>query len=159
MEIQLEEIKELSGPECVIYSVKLSDEETSLFQEFLNEYYPSHKDQIDKILTKLETIGEVGAIEIYFRLKEGKPGDGVCALDEGEEKRLRLYCIRYSKVIIILGGGGEKDASTWQQSPILKPRVELIMEISKEITKLTQEKSEEISWNKKLDRFVGKNVK
>lgn len=52
-----------------------------------------------------------GAREIYFK-HEGdnafvrKFGKYLWALHDEEEKKLRLYCIRFANVAIILGGGG-----------------------------------------------------
>lgn len=43
-----------------------------------------------------------------------------------EVNRLRLYCIRISDNILILGNGSEKDAGKWQESETLKPMVELL---------------------------------
>ena len=61
------------------------------------------------------------AREGYFKLHEGKPGDGIVALYDRPDSRLRLYCIRYGSVTLIVGGGGAKPKSVraWQEVPEL----------------------------------------
>jgi len=57
---------------------------------------------------RLKIIGnETGARESFFKTKEGIPGDGVCTLYDTPDKKLRLYCIRYGKQLIIIGAGGQ----------------------------------------------------
>lgn len=61
------------------------------------------------MVQRLKIIGtKTGAREQFFKLHEGNPGDGVCALFDLPDKNLRLYCIRYNTQIIILGGGWNK---------------------------------------------------
>ena len=73
--------------------------------------------EIRQIIATLDAIGKrVGAQEIFFRRKkEGKAGDGVEALYDSPDAKLRLYCIRYGSVTLILGDGGEKNVRTWQE--------------------------------------------
>ena len=42
-----------------------------------------------------------------------------------------MYCLRLSDKILILGNGGIKDADTWQDSPTLRPFVELLIDTSR----------------------------
>ena len=55
-----------------------------------------------------------GALERYFRT-EGKMADRVTALAI-DSRRLRLYCLRISDQILIMGNGGVKDTSTYEES-------------------------------------------
>ena len=66
------------------------------------------------ILLALEKILEVGALERFFRL-EGKMNDRVSALSI-DSRKLRLYCLRISDQILIVGNGGEKNTRTYQES-------------------------------------------
>lgn len=79
---------------------------------------------------------KTGAYEGFFKLKEGKFGDGVCALYDLPKYKLRLYCIRFGSQIIILGGGGPKpkNIKKLQQSPKLKDENYLLRWLSKKIT-------------------------
>ena len=88
-----------------------------------------------------------GAREQFFKCNEGKPGDGVCALYDEPDKELRLYCIRYGKVAILLGGGGPKKRQTiaWQDDKKLTKEAQIIISISKDITNRLKEG--EIYWS------------
>lgn len=55
-----------------------------------------------------------GFHERYFR-PEGKMRDNVCALPITSGK-LRLYCLRMSDSILIVGNGGVKDTKKYQDS-------------------------------------------
>lgn len=59
--------------------------------------------------------------------------------DEPDYK-LRLYCIKYGKEIVILGGGGVKDVRAWQDDPKLNEEASLIIKIAKEINQAIKEK-------------------
>ena len=65
------------------------------------------------ILYALNKILENGVLERYFR-REGRLNDRVCALpiDSG---KLRLYCLRLSDKILILGNGGIKATRTYNE--------------------------------------------
>lgn len=76
------------------------------------------------------------AQEHFFKLYEGKLGDGVCALYDEPDAKLRLYCIRYGSAIVIIGGGGPKEKSIreFQQNKKLTNENYLLREISQTIT-------------------------
>lgn len=59
-----------------------------------------------------------GFLERYFR-PEGKMKDNVCALPVASGK-LRLYCLRLSDSVMIVGNGGRKDTKTYQESEELQ---------------------------------------
>lgn len=69
-------------------------------------------------------------------------GGYVYALYDEEESNLRLYCIRFSNVAVILGGGGFKDKSIrqWQEDPKLSNEVRLMMAYAESILKQLDEK-------------------
>jgi hypothetical protein len=84
---------------------------------------------------RLISIGrKVGAREGYFKLYEGIPGDGVCALHDDPDKNLRLYCIRYGTQIVVLGGGGPKDVRALQDNEKLTKENYFLRWLSKQIT-------------------------
>lgn len=66
------------------------------------------------VLAALDRILEKGALERFFR-PEGKMNDNVQALPI-DRCKLRLYCMRLSDEVIILGNGGVKDARAYEQS-------------------------------------------
>lgn len=85
---------------------------------------------------------KTGAAEHFFKLNEGKPGDGVCALFDSPDKKLRIYCIRFANVAIVVGGGGykPKNIRAYQESPALKKEAEMVIQISKIISKAIKNK-------------------
>ncbi len=66
----------------------------------------------------VEQILSNGAFERYFR-REGKVSDSVMALPV-LKSRLRLYCLRLSDKILILGNGGVKRSRTYQEDDTLQ---------------------------------------
>ncbi|HOO68946.1 MAG TPA: hypothetical protein PLS52_03840 [Bacteroidales bacterium] len=140
MKCELKKIEELSGKRTSIYSVLIEDYEQTLFDIFIEENRRSHLSEIKDIVQRLKTIGtKTGAREQFFKLHEGNPGDGICALFDLPEKNLRLYCIRYNTQII-MGGGGIKFVRALQQDSKLTKENYLLRELSKQITGRIKEK-------------------
>ena len=102
-----------------LYSICFDNAEESEFENFLNKFKEEstlNKD-FQTILVALAKIIERGALERFFRM-EGKMNDDVCALSLDAHK-LRLYCLRISDQILILGNGGVKDTRTYQEDETL----------------------------------------
>ncbi|MGB5989271.1 MAG: hypothetical protein WBG43_05990 [Marinifilaceae bacterium] len=136
MKYELRKLDNLSGSKASVYSPFIEEEGKTLFDIFLEENISSFKSELNDIYSRIHTIGhKVGAREQFFKLKEGKPGDGVCALYDNPDKNLRLYCIRYGLSLVILGGGGykSKDIRKLQEDPKLKKENYLLKEISESI--------------------------
>lgn len=136
MTFSLKRLDRLSGKKATVYSVQV-DDGTDLFDHFLNENSAEYENDVKNILQRIRSISlKTGAQEHYFKTREGKPGDGVCALYDTPEKHLRLYCIRMGNTVIILGGGGPKyeEIRALQEDPKLKNENYLLRKISKEIT-------------------------
>ncbi len=116
------------------YSIHLEEQELSELERFF-EKFPigsPYDEDIEVVLSWLDKIGEVGALERYFRY-EGRFGDGVVAIPI-ETNNLRLYCIRLSDRILIFGNGGVKDTATWQEDQTLAEYVETLMDTSRFIS-------------------------
>lgn len=112
MKYKLVKLKELSGNKASIYSIVQDDEQESFLDKFVKENKNSSLGEIKNILMRLKSIGnKTGARETFFKTFEGRPGDGVCALYDEPESKLRLYCIRYGTQIVVLGNGGPKSKS------------------------------------------------
>ena len=83
-------------------------------------FYNKFKDDVNfnpdlmRIVGFINRIADFGALERYFR-PEGKMNDHVVALPVVKSK-LRLYCLRLSDKILILGNGGVKDTKTYQEN-------------------------------------------
>ena len=76
-------------------------------------YATSNKD-FNAILLALSKIIDKGALERFFRI-EGRMNDHVSALSI-DSRKLRLYCLRISDQILILGNGGVKLSRTYQEN-------------------------------------------
>lgn len=130
-----------SGSEAKVYSIIPEGEEETLFEKFVDENILSYKEEIKDILKRLKQIGHTtGARESFFK-HEGdyefvrKYGKYVWALYDDEERKLRLYCIRFATVAIILGGGGYKDKSVikWQDDEKLSGEARKVMAYAESI--------------------------
>ena len=105
---------------CTIYTIQFLSEDKNEFQRFIAKFKDdaTYNPDFVKILNFINQISERGALERYFR-PEGKRKDGVCALPITSSK-LRLYCLRLSDCILVLGNGGVKNTRTYNEDEILK---------------------------------------
>lgn len=153
MKYEIVEIENLSGNEAKIYSIIPKGEEHPLFDTFVAEHIEDYKQELKEILNRLNQIGNTVGIRDRFFKYEGdydftrKYGNYIWALYDEEESNLRLYCIKFSGIAIILGGGGFKDKSVqkWQDDPKLSKEVNKIMAYAKCILKQLDDK--ELSWS------------
>ena len=136
MNCEIVKLDAYSGNGASIYTIYIEEEETTLYEKFVSENKSSYNNEVKDINNRLITIGKIGAREQFFKLKEGVPGDGVCALFDNPNSNIRLYCIRYGSSLIIVGGGGPKSKSirSLQQDDKLTKENYLLRAISKEIT-------------------------
>jgi len=113
------------------YTVKFEYEKTE-FDKFLDAFIdnPKYKRDIDRILSNIKQISQRGALERYFR-NEGKYSDGVYALPVFSCK-LRLYVLRISDEVLILGNGGIKLTATYNEDEKLNKMVSLLQLIEKQ---------------------------
>lgn len=103
-----------------LYTIIFENSEVSEFEKFMEKFKDNATLQRDYqlILLALDKITSHGALERNFR-PEGKMNDNVVALPI-EKSRLRLYCLRLTDKILILGNGGEKNTKTYEESEELK---------------------------------------
>lgn len=102
-----------------LYSICFNDSELSEYEKFLVKFKDNAKLNKDfqMIILALEKIIERGALERFFR-NEGRMKDNLCALSI-DSRKLRLYCLRISDQILILGNGGEKTTRTYEEDLLL----------------------------------------
>ena len=94
------------GNQCTLYSIQFNSEDTSEYERFYNKFIEDatlNRDLL-RIVQILGKISDEGALERRFR-PEGKMNDSVVALPVLSSK-LRLYCLRLSNGILVLGNGG-----------------------------------------------------
>lgn len=123
-----------SGCFATIYAIKSNSDKTT-FDDFILENQEFESELAD-IKKRLYIIGkETGARISYFKENEGKYGDGVCALYDKPNSKLRLYCIRFGAIAVILCGGGPKgkEVRAWQDDLKLSDEANKAIEYAKEI--------------------------
>lgn len=105
---------------CTIYSIQFIAESESEYDRFYNKFINDAKLNADllRIVQIVDRIAEKGALERYFRY-EGKKADSVMALPVLKSK-LRLYCLRLSDKILILGNGEMKKSRTYEEDDSLR---------------------------------------
>lgn len=111
-----------------IYTIRFENESSEI-EKFLDKFPNGCKfdNDIRIIIKVLDNIGKRGALERYFRY-EGKFKDNVFALPV-EAIALRLYVIRISDNILILGNGGIKKTKKYNEDPELNTIVEQLQTI------------------------------
>lgn len=102
-----------------LYSISFEMDGTTEFEKFVDEFElnATFNRDYQRILAALQAILRMGALERFFR-PEGSMRDNVQAIPV-ESGRLRLYCLRISDQIVILGNGGVKMTRTYEQDPRL----------------------------------------
>lgn len=117
-EAELRLVKEARN--CTIYSIQFLSEDESEFERFYTKFKNEsvYNEDFERLLNIISRIADFGAFERFFR-PEGKMTDRVCALPV-LKSRLRLYCLRLSDKILILGNGGVKNTRTYNEDNTLK---------------------------------------
>lgn len=102
-----------------LYSISFEMDCTTEFEKFVATFERNSTYNIDyqRIIAALQAILSQGALERFFR-PEGKSKDNVAAIPI-EGGKLRLYCLRISEQIVILGNGGVKNTRTYEEDPKL----------------------------------------
>ena len=99
-----------------LFTIVFEGEYLSEFAKFVDKFKNDAKRQDDLriILNQIDLMMRSGFAERRFRT-EGKMRDNLVALPVYKSK-LRLYCLRMSDSVLIVGNGGEKDTKTYQES-------------------------------------------
>ncbi len=129
-----------------IFTIKIDDGNETEFKKFFVLFKDTEdsfiKDDMDMILAAIEKIAQNGALESYFRL-EGKMSDRICAIpllikprDKTKHGTLRLYCIRVSDSLLIIGGGGLKVTDTYQEDEALAKHVSTLQAIDSKLSEI-----------------------
>lgn len=109
-----------SSESCTMYTIQFLSDDKSEFEKFISKFREDAELNPDfqAIMRFVEQILSNGALERYFR-REGKMTDSVVALPVLKSK-LRLYCLRLTNKILILGNGGVKNSRTYQEDDTLQ---------------------------------------
>lgn len=109
-----------SSDSCTMYTIQFLSDDRSEFEKFISKFRQDAELNPDfqAIMRFVEQILANGALERYFR-REGKMNDSVVALPVLKSK-LRLYCLRLTDRILILGNGGVKRSRTYEEDETLR---------------------------------------
>lgn len=91
-----------------LFTIIFEDQNQSEFVKFIAKFKDDavRKNDLRIILNQIDAMLLNGVAERRFR-PEGKMNDGVCALPV-YKSGLRLYCLRLSDSVLIVGNGGVK---------------------------------------------------
>lgn len=97
-----------------LYSISFEKDRTTEFEKFLTKFEEnaSFNEDYQRIIYAISMILDHGALERYFR-PEGKMNDDLCAVPL-ESNRIRLFCLRISDEILILGNGDIKRTARYE---------------------------------------------
>ncbi len=119
------------GNNATIYTLQFLSENESEFERFYSKFKEDteYSEDLMRIVAFINKIADAGALERFFR-PEGKYNDSVCALPVVKSK-LRLYCLRLSDRILILGNGSVKTTRTYDEDDTLKGYVMTLQKFEK----------------------------
>ncbi|MBR3797854.1 MAG: hypothetical protein IKK36_02905 [Bacteroidales bacterium] len=128
--IRIEEVKktDVAG----LFTICFDGDDTNEFQKFIEKFKEdaTRKDELSVILTAINRmLTASGFLERYFR-PEGKMGDRVVALPIERTKK-RLYCLRMSDSVLIVGNGGIKNTKTYEEDDSLNGYVITLQKLDK----------------------------
>lgn len=98
-----------------LFTIVFEGESQSEFVKFVTKFKDDavRKNELRIILNQIDTMLQKGIEERRFR-PEGKMSDGVGALPV-YKSGLRLYCLRLSDSVLIVGNGGVKTTKTYNE--------------------------------------------
>lgn len=105
---------------CTIHTIQFSEETDTEYERFYSKFIEDAQLNQDllRIVQLVDKIANEGAMERFFR-PEGKMSDSVVALPVLRSK-LRLYRLRLSDRILVLGNGGVKNSRTYEEDDSLR---------------------------------------
>ena len=130
-----------------LYSPKYDGETYNEFEKFLlanrTQTHPQLKKFFGAILSVLEKIGETGAYERYFRPEGGNVKAVPTYIDyHGMNRKvgkMRLYCLRLSYKLLIIGNGSVTKCQKYEDDPVLSSFIRDLQTIDKQIRRLVRQ--------------------
>jgi hypothetical protein len=134
VKFKLRRLEKLSGEKASFYSI-ISDS-GDLFSNFVSEYEDIYPNELLNILGRIKNMAtKNGATDNFFKLEESsdRRDEKVVAFYDVPGKNLRLYCIKMSDNLIVLGTGGPKSKGIirWQHDKKLRREIAKVMTVSK----------------------------
>lgn len=127
------------GSKVSLYSPRFEGEEYTEFEKFLLQYKDTYPKDVAQIVYRLDIIKREGAEDRHFRY-EGTRRDRVMALPSHlETARLRLYLLNLQAKVLILGNGGVKETTTYQEDEHLNRCVNTLQKIDIQLKQLERQ--------------------
>ncbi len=123
------EIEGLSGPKASICSIQEVGSDNSEFEELLNFNFDDYKDTVNEIYQRLDRMAQTTGIQEAFF--DFKASPDIYALKETDN--LRVFCTLKFGSLIILGGGGSKLSSSYEDDPNIDESFKDIKQISQKL--------------------------
>lgn len=134
------------------YTIRFEGNTNTEFENFLIKHQKrKFEKDLQRIVTWIDKIGRYGSLERYFR-PEGKMRDGVGAIPI-DVSQLRLYCLRISDHILILGNGGCKTTKKYNEDPHLSNCVYVLSKLDRFI-KVRQRRKNIIIEGKTINGYL-----
>lgn len=149
--------------DCVsMYSPKYDGDSYSEFEKFLlanrSHSQPQLKTFFDAIISAVEKIGECGARENLFRPEGGNIKAVPLYISfpriNKSVGKMRLYCLRLSENILILGGGGVTTAQRYEDDAALLKIVNDLRGIEKKIKRIAEQAETDYEDCEALKRII-----
>lgn len=136
------------GENCTVYTLQFLRDTENEFEKFVSKFIndADYSEDYTRIAAVIKLIYRNGALERYFR-REGRPTDSVVALPVLKSK-LRLYCLRLSDKVLILGNGDIKKTRTYEEDAKLKAYVLTLQKFEKLLKQGVEDGSVTISESK-----------
>ena len=115
-----------------LFTICYEGDDATEFQKFIEKFKEdaTRKEELSVILTAINRmLNASGFLDRYFR-PEGKMGDHVVALPV-ERTKMRLYCLRMSDSVLIVGNGGIKRTKTYEEDESLNGYVITLQKLDK----------------------------
>ena len=125
-----------------LFTICFEGESFTEFQKFIIKGHENAilQPDLQKILNAVQhMMYAMGFLERYFR-PEGKMRDRVTALPI-QSSKLRLYCLRLSDSVLIVGNGGPKSTKTYEEDPELNGYVIQLQKLN-DLLRLAEAKGE-----------------
>lgn len=139
-----------------LYTIIFKGEGSTEFDKFLAKFRGIAKlnQDFNSILLALEKVMSRGALDRFFRV-EGRMSDNLSALAI-DSRSLRLYCLRISDSVLILGNGGVKRTRTYEEDETLSGYVADLQAFDKAL--LEAQRSGEVTIERSVITGIDKAV-
>lgn len=142
----------LETDKVCMYSPKYDGETQNEFEKFLyannSHSHPQLKRFFDAIISVIEKMSETGAYERYFRPERGNIKAVPLYINttkiDKKVGKMRLYCLRLSERMLILGGGAVTTALKYEDDPVLLAIIGDLREIEQHIKRIVKQANTDI---------------